>query len=116
MMVDVLTSLLSNSPISKDIKPMFTSEIGEKRYIGQYVMVIDISKYIDIHLFKQLLQSMVDRIRVVEPLGNNPVLVPGDPEKLSTPERIKNGIPIDEVKYNEYLDISNIFSYCLIND
>ncbi|MAE08887.1 MAG: hypothetical protein CL661_09035 [Bacteroidetes bacterium] len=116
MMVDVLTSLLSNSPISKDIKPMFTSEISEKRFIGQYVMVIDISKYIDIQLFKQSLQSMVDRIRVVEPLDNNPVMVPGDPEKLSTVERIQNGIPIDEFRYKEYLEISNLFSNCLIND
>ena len=48
---------------------MFTSEISEKRFIGHYVMVIDISKYIDIQLFKQSLQSMVDRIRALEPLG-----------------------------------------------
>ena len=116
MMVDVLTSLLSNSPISKDIRPMFTSEISEKRFIGQYVMVIDISKFIDIQLFKQLLKSMVDRIRVVEPLDNSHVMVPGDPEKLSTVERSQNGIPIDEYKYNEYLDVSNIFSCCLINE
>ena len=116
MMVDVLTSLLSNSPISKDIKPMFTSEISEKRFIGQYVMVIDISKYIDIQLFKQSLQSMVDRIRALEPLDNSPVMVPGDPEKLSTVERIQNGIPIDEFRYKEYLEITNLFSNCLIND
>jgi LDH2 family malate/lactate/ureidoglycolate dehydrogenase len=87
---------------------MFTSEIREKRFIGQYVMVIDISKYIDIQLFKQLLQSMVDRIRVVEPLDNSPVMVPGDPEKLSTVERIQNGIPIDEFRYKEYLKINLI--------
>lgn len=116
LMVDVLTSLLSNAPISKDIKPMFTSGISEKRYIGQYVMVIDISKYIDVQLFKQLLQSMVERIRELEPLGNTPVMAPGDPEKISTVERTQNGIPIDDYKYKEYLEISNLFSNCLIND
>jgi len=116
LMVDVLTSLLSNSPISKDIKPMFSSEISEKRFIGHYVMVIDISKYIDTQLFKQSLQSMVDRIRALEPLGKSPVMVPGDPEKLSTVDRSQNGIPIDEFKHKEYLKISNIFSNCLIND
>ena len=116
LMVDVLTSLLSNSPISKDIKPMFTSGISEKRYIGQYVMVIDISKYIDAQLFKQSLQSMVDRIRDLEPLGNSPVMAPGDPEKILTLERTQHGIPIDKFKYKEYLEISNLFSNCLIND
>ena len=43
-------------------------------------------------------------------------MVPGDPEKLSTVDRIQNGIPIDEFKHKEYLKISNIFSNCLIND
>ena len=116
LMVDVLTAVLSNSPISKDIKPMFTSEISEKRFISHYVMVIDISKFIDTQLFKQSLQRMVDRIRDLEPLGKNPVMAPGDPEKLSTVDRIQNGIPIDVFKHKEYLKISNIFSNCLIND
>ena len=79
-------------------------------------MVINISKYIDTQLFKQSLQSMVDRIRALEPLGKSPVMVPGDPEKLSTLERIQNGIPIHEFEHKEYLKISNIFSNCLIND
>ena len=95
---------------------MITSEISEKRFISHYVMVIDISKFIDTQLFKQSLQRMVDRIRDLEPLGKNPVMVPGDPEKLSTLDRIQNGIPIDEFKHKEYLKISNIFSNCLIND
>ena len=116
LMVDVLTSLLSNSPISKDIKPMFTSAISEKRYIGHYVMVIDISKYIGVLSFKALLQSMVDRIRSLEPLDNSSVMAPGDPEKRMTVERTQHGIPIDKFKYKEYLEISNLFSNCLIND
>jgi len=115
LMVDVLTSLLSNSPVSKDIKPMFSSEISEKRFISHYVLVIDISRFIDSQLFKKSLQSMVDRIRALEPLEKNPVMVPGDPEKLSTVDRTQNGIPIDEFKHNEFLKISNIFSNCLIN-
>ena len=43
-------------------------------------------------------------------------MVPGDPEKLSIVNRIQNGIPIDEFRYKEYLEISNLFSNCLIND
>ena len=76
----------------------------------------DFSKYLDIQLFKQSLQSMVDRIRALEPLGNSPVMAPGDPEKILTLERTKHGIPIDKFKYKEYLEISNLFSNCLIND
>ena len=115
LMVDVLTSLLTNSPISKDIKPMFTSAISEKRYIGHYVMVIDISKYININIFKESIQNMVNRIRVLEPLGKSPVMVPGDPEKKSIVDRAKHGIPIDTIKYKEYLGISDLFSSCLIH-
>ena len=46
--------------------------------------------------------------------GIRPLIDYRDEEKLSTVDRIQNGIPIDEFKNNEYLKISNIFSNCLL--
>lgn len=115
LMIDVLTSLLTGSLISKDIKPMFTSDIKEKRKVGHFFMAIDITKYIPIEVFKQNLQSMVDRIRLLEPLNNDEVMVPGDPEKKSRLIRLESGIPIDEIRYQEFLQISDNFSQCIIN-
>ena len=63
MMVDILTSVLAGSLISKDILPMYTSDIKEKRNIGHFFMAIDIEGFSNIDDFKEQLQNMVDRIR-----------------------------------------------------
>ena len=71
--------------------------------------------YVSVNIFKESIQNMVNRIRALEPLGKSPVMVPGDPEKKSIVDRAKHGIPIDTIKYKEYLGISDLFSSCLIN-
>ncbi len=116
MMVDILTSVLAGSLISKDIKPMYTSDIKDKRDIGHFFMAIDINGFSNLDEFKERLQSMVDRIRDMEQISNDKVMVPGDPEKKSQAIRLKDGIPIDETKYQEFLDISDRFKECLIDE
>lgn len=116
MMVDILCGILAGSLTSKDILPMYTSPINEKRYISHFFMALDINKYFEIDKFKQKLQDVVDRLRCLPSLDNEkPVMVPGDPEKEFYEIRIKEGIPIDEMRYEELLAISNIFSEAIIS-
>lgn len=111
MMIDILCGILANSLTSKDIIPMYTSPIDEKRYISHFFMALDISNFIDITTFKDKLQDVVDRLRKTTPTNTTePVLVPGDPEKKHFQIRIKEGIPMDELKYQEFLTISSIFA------
>lgn len=116
MMVDILTSVLAGSLISKDILPMYTSDIKEKRNIGHFFMAIDIEGFSNIDDFKQQLQNMVDRIRDMEKLSDDEVMIPGDPEKKSKKFRLTDGIPIDKVKYQEFINISDKFKECLVNE
>ena len=37
------------------------------------------------------------------------IYVPGDPEKIQFAKRIKNGIPMDKLKYDEFLLINKDF-------
>ena len=113
MMVDILTSVLAGSLISKDILPMFSSDIKEKRNVGHFFMAIDIESFSDTVGFKTRLQSMVDRIRSMEKLNDEEVMVPGDPEKKAKLYRAENGIPVDSTKYDEFLGISDEFKECL---
>ncbi len=114
MMVDILTSVLAGSLISKDIKPMYTSDIKDKRDIGHFFMAIDIRGFSNVKDFKERLQSMVDRIREMDPILNEDVMVPGDPEKISKLLRAEEGIPVDATKYEEFINISDKFKECLI--
>jgi len=115
MMVDILCALLVNGLNSKDILPMYDAPIEAKRYISHFFMAIDISKFVDIEFFKQNLQNMADRLRQL-PLADDAedVLVAGDPEKKTFQIRIKEGIPMDEEKFEEYLNISKAFEQALV--
>ena len=68
------------------------------------------TKMTDERLGKKQLQDIVDRLRDLPTTSqDNSVMVPGDPEKKCYDIRIKEGIPIDEIKYEEFLAISSMF-------
>jgi len=106
MMVDILCATLVGGVISKDMLSMHKAPISEKRRVSHFFMVIDISKFIDIDVFKNNLQEMVDRIRKYEKSDTDDVMVAGDPEKKSYKKRSEEGIPVDEDKFNEMVAIS----------
>jgi len=109
MMVDILCAVLTGGVISKDLLPMFTSPIEAQRKISHFFMVMDISKFTDVELFKNNLQLMANRIREMPKSGEEEVMVAGDPEKKMFAKRIKEGIPIEENIWKEFLEISPEF-------
>ena len=110
MMVDILCATLAGGLCSKDVLPMFTSPIEAQRRISHFFMVIDVSKFLDVELFKSLLQNISDRIRLMPRTEEEvDVMIPGDPEKKAFVIRKANGIPIDESKFEEFLNISDDF-------
>ena len=114
MMIDILCAVLTNSPASKDIKPMFSTPLEDKRYIGHYFMAIDINKFLPVMEFKQRLQDLVNSIRNMTPIDSNePVMVPGDPEKKIKEQRLLEGIPVDDIVFNEFCRISCKFKDCI---
>lgn len=111
MMVDILCALLSASPVSKDILPMYNTPIHEKRKISHFFIAISIRHFNDPISFRVSLQRLVDRIRNMEPSDPDiPVMVAGDPEKASYAIRIQSGIPIDDEKYKELVAINDEFA------
>ena len=115
MAIDILCALLIGGPMSKDILSMYEGLDDRKRRIGHFFMAIDISKFSDPLFFKRNLQSMADRIRRLDPLKpNEAVMIPGDPEKKTFIRRIKEGVPVDDIKVKEFLDISTKFNKAII--
>lgn len=116
MMVDIFCALLAGGVISKDILPMYTDPLNDqKRRVGHFFMALNIEKFIDVALFKNMLQGMVDRLRILTPLeGGEGVMVPGDPEKRWLLKRIREGIPLDDAKFAEFIELSEDFKKALI--
>lgn len=110
MMVDILCAVLTGGIISKDLLPMFSSPIEARRKISHFFMVMDISKFTEVNSFKSNLQSMADRIRMMQPLSDDEVMVAGDPEKKSFAHRSIHGIPVEEIVWQEYVQANPDFA------
>ncbi len=103
MMVEILCSLLTGMAFGKHLLPMFNVPPAQRRNLGHFFMVINISGFTPVKDFKSRLKSMVDEIRN-EPRFDNetPILVPGDPEKNACRERLKSGVPLSAAEWTEF--------------
>ena len=61
--------------------------LKQKRYLGQFYSSYSIEKFIPKNLFKERLQNLVNTIREEPSIKKNPVLVPGDIEKIFLKKR-----------------------------
>jgi ureidoglycolate dehydrogenase (NAD+) len=95
MIVDIFSGLLSGMPTGDNVSPMFNGDFAQKRFLGHFFGAFKISAFIDVDEFKQQLQANAEKIRNQPRLDEIvPVMIPGDPEKLSEKTRRKSGVPI----------------------
>jgi len=113
MMVELLCGMLSGGPVGRELQPMYTSPIEERRRISHFFVVIDLDHFVGRQSFARRLQGIVDDIRK-QPHSAEPVMVPGDPEKKSWKHRSREGIPMDDEKFAEYCAISPDFSEAIL--
>lgn len=111
MVVDIFCGLLSGAPFGREIKAMFTTPLNEKRFLGQFYMVLDVSKFVKINEFKSRLKKYVDDIRH-EPRKSpeQKIMVAGDPEKVCYQQRLKTGIPLTANEVDEFLKLKSEFN------
>jgi hypothetical protein len=69
---------------------------------GMLTIVIDPSRLIDREWLRAEIAAMTQYITASPPQHpDEPVLIPGDPERLTRAERIANGVPIDDETWRE---------------
>jgi uncharacterized oxidoreductase len=69
---------------------------------GMLTIVIDPSRLVDRAWLQDEIAAMTRYITASPPQHpDEPVLIPGDPERLMRAERIKNGVPIDDETWRE---------------
>jgi len=93
VMVDILCGVLSGGGFSSQLAR------GENM---TWTMAIDIVRFRDIDDFKAMMDDMI-RVLHATPalLGEDRVLVAGDPEADATDDRLANGVPVENGQYEE---------------
>jgi LDH2 family malate/lactate/ureidoglycolate dehydrogenase len=110
MMVDVLCALLAGGAISKDLLPMY-QHLETSRAINHCFMAIDISRFSAVDAFARRMRDMAERARALPSLDPAvPVMIAGDPEKKARVTRTAHGIPLDDAKFAEFLQLSPEFA------
>jgi LDH2 family malate/lactate/ureidoglycolate dehydrogenase len=110
VMVEILCGVVSGANILRDAAMMQDGKYKHPR-IGHFFMVFDPSGLIDIDLFKERMDEMIDRLKTAEKAeGQGRIFVHGEKEYDMHALRELNGIPIDEKTAESLKGYSEEFS------
>ena len=100
-MVDIFSAVLSGANYGPWVPPFVsfleppTNQVGKG--IGHFLGAIRVDAFRPAQEFKENMDNWIHTFRNAEPsAGQEKVLIPGDPERKLTEERLKNGIPLHE--------------------
>lgn len=97
--VDIFTGVLSGANFGPWVPP-FVPFLGHNQGkvgdgLGHFIGCWKIDAFMDVDEFKSRMDTWIQRFKSSKPVdGQERVLIPGEPEALSTAEKMKNGIPL----------------------
>ncbi|MEI7527736.1 MAG: Ldh family oxidoreductase [Elusimicrobiota bacterium] len=100
LVIEILCALLAGMPYGEHIPKMYPLN-GEKRQLGHFLMALDVSRFVEVPVFKNRVRTLCDELRSLPAAGGfDRVMVAGDPEKAAYAGRTAGGIPVsgEEVK------------------
>ena len=85
-----------------------TIQPGNERHMSiinnMFTVVVDPERFVEREWLEAELEALVNHCKASPPANpDEPVLVPGDPERLTSAQREKDGIPVDDVTWEQIL-------------
>ncbi|MCP1337369.1 Ldh family oxidoreductase [Futiania mangrovi] len=103
-MVEVLSSILSGASFAGD--PRGRPKLGQGEDIGHFFLAIDPAAFREADAFMADVDAMIDALHALPAADPaEPVLVPGDPERLNREERLNTGIPVPRKLLDQLRDV-----------
>ncbi|MDY7093729.1 MAG: Ldh family oxidoreductase [Acidobacteriota bacterium] len=94
MMVEVLSAVLAGEPLDHELSHLYEPPYDRPRRVAHFFLAMDLPAFTDPDAFRGRLSSLCRQVRDQDAVGDEPVVVPGDPEAASTTERRQQGIPL----------------------
>jgi LDH2 family malate/lactate/ureidoglycolate dehydrogenase len=95
MTVQILCALLADMPFDAELTHLYTPPYDRPRCISHFAIAIEISGFVAPAHFEARLAELHRRFRASSAAGDVPVCVPGDRERASREQRLRDGIPLD---------------------
>jgi len=109
-MIEILCSVFLGMNFGKDIPPMYKSSMSKPRKLGQFYIIIRSDAFVEKNNFIKNLSKMCRAVKKQKKNKNENILLPNDKEIITSKQRLKTGIPIDQILYNEIEKISKKFN------
>ncbi|HVB04602.1 MAG TPA: Ldh family oxidoreductase [Chitinophagaceae bacterium] len=114
-MVDIFSAVLSGAnygpwvPPFVPYLPVLADQVGEG--IGHFFGALRIDGFRESAEFKKQMDKWIRRFRSAEPVDAvQPVIIPGDPERIMEQTRLKTGIPVHQSVIKDLEDLAIKFS------
>jgi len=114
-MVDIFSAVLSGANYGPWVPPFVAflepsaNPVGEG--IGHFLGAFRIDAFRPAEEFKKHMDNWIRTFRLAEPIHpENRVLIPGDPEREMTAERLQNGVPVQEAVVEDLRSLAGQFS------
>lgn len=114
-MVDLFSALLSGANYAPWVPPFPAyvpmPEQQPGKGIGHFLGAMRVDAFRPVEEYKGHMDQWIRGFRAADPIDpNQPVLVPGDPERWAEADRMKHGIPLMDAVVNDLNELSRRFS------
>jgi len=105
-LVEILCSLLTRMPFGRDIPPMYTTPMNQRRHLGHFFLALRPEGFVDTTEFTARMQAMMDTVRRETAVQGERVRIAGDPEKEAQMQRLRQGVPVDDATWKKFQTLS----------
>lgn len=98
LIIDVLCNCVAGGKNSRQLTSFFSSKDPSGfQNVGYFMGAIDVSKFVDIEVFKDRIDVMFDEIKACPPApGFSEVMIPGEIEYIASQAKMKEGLDLSE--------------------
>lgn len=94
LMIEILTGVLSGGGIMNEV-PSWLFSMEEKNNVSHTFIVIDVSKFMDVSMFQQRMEGVVDYLHTIpKAMGTDQIYYPGEMEWLKYAAGWKRGLEL----------------------
>jgi len=94
LIIDLVCGILTNTVLTGGVKNV--TDMSGPAQTGHFFTALDISRFIDMTLFKSNVDSVITHIKSLPPAGGGEIFMPGEIEFNLGRKRLEEGIPLEE--------------------